>query len=135
MMRKKTASINLRLAGRRVLIAYEGSEDSLAATLRGYGIQVTTSNTLAEAELLWAPGMFDFVFVDARRRSPKALALCRLLSSYGEEQKVYFLVGAPDYITFYWPPIPKNSPAKLLRAIIDPKQSLTEGRSKLLRAS
>ena len=134
-MRKKTSSINLRLPGKRVLIAYEASEDSLAATLRGYGIQVSTSNTLAEAELLWAPGMFDFVFVDARRRSPKALALCRLLSSYGEEHKVYFLVGPPDYITFYWPPTPKNSRTELLRAIIDPRDSLPEGGSKSLRAS
>src|SRR5579884_2871395 len=129
MMRKKRSSINLRLPGKRVLIAYEASEDSLAATLRGYGIQVSTSNTLAEAELLWAPGMFDCVVVDARRRSPKALALCRLLSSYGEEHTVYSLLGPTAYIPFYWPPPPTHSPTELLRPIIDPKQSLTERRS------
>jgi hypothetical protein len=133
-MRNKTSSINLRLPGKRVLIAYEGCEDSLAATLRGYGIQVTTSNTLAQAEMLWAPGMFDFVFVDARRRSPKALAFCRLLQAQGEEQKVYFLVGPPDYLTFYWPPAPKNSPTELLRAIVDPVTGPAGRRRKSFRA-
>lgn len=134
-MGKQSSSVNLRLPGKRVLIAYESSEDSLATTLRGYGVHVTTSNTLAEAELLWAPGTFDFVFVDARRRSPQALAFSRLLTAQGEEQKVYFLVGPPAYITFYWPPAPKNSPTELLRAIVDPAAGSNTRRSKSLRAS
>lgn len=134
-MRSQTSSVNLRLAKKRVLIAYDGSDDSLAASLRNYGVQVTTSNTLAEAELLWTPGMFDFVFIDARRRFPKALALCRLLRAQGEEQKIYYLVGPPDYITFYWPPAPKNSPTELLRAIVDPAIRSDTRRNKLLRAS
>ena len=134
-MGKQSSSVNFRLPGKRVLIAYEGAQDSLAATLRGYGIQVTTSNTLAEAELLWAPGMFDFVFVDARRRSPHALAFCRMLRAQDEEQKVYFLVGPPAYITFYWPPASKDSPTELLRAIVDPARGFDRRRRKSLRPS
>src|SRR5690348_4347511 len=109
-MGKQPSSGNLRLPGKRVLIAYEGAQDSLAATLRGYGIQATRSNTLADAEFLSAPGMFGFVFVDARRRSPHALAFCRMLRAQDEEQKVYFLVAPPAYITFSWPPASKDSP-------------------------
>jgi len=134
-MGKHSATVNVRLPGKRVLIAYEGSEDSLAATLRGYGIQVTTSTTLAQAELMWEPGLFDFVFVDARRRSPQALAFFRMLRAQDEEQKAYFLVGPPAYITFYWPPAPKNSPIELLRAIVDPARGPDTRLSKSLRAS
>jgi CheY-like chemotaxis protein len=90
-----------QLSAKNVLIVGGNGilQDLRARLLRDQGIQVHAVNGVEEAELAWVPSFFDLVLLDVRRRSKEALTFYSRLRRRHPNQRIFFLVGPPQYIS------------------------------------
>jgi CheY-like chemotaxis protein len=88
--------------GTKNLLIIDGNEamQTLRAhVLRSRGVHVHTAKSVTEAELLWAPDVFDLVLLDVRQRSKEAVQFWRTIRRQHPGQRIRFLVGPPTYLS------------------------------------
>ncbi len=73
---------------------------ALGQDLRWRGIIVHTASSLREARIHLSLGKYDLVLLAARENPEEAIAFRREILRKNPKQRVGFLVGPPQFITF-----------------------------------
>ena len=85
-----------------------------ADVLRSHGVEVHCAKDSVEAALLWVPDFFSLILLDMRQTPKDAMAFWRTIRRQDPKQRIFFLVGPPDYISAACPDevIGDKAPAK-----------------------
>ncbi len=98
------ASMNSRdnALGKRVLVVDDNPKAQKARLLRlaEHGVAVHTVSTVEEARVLFRNDTYDLVLLAARENPEEAIAFRQEIHRHNPKQRVGFLVGPPQFITF-----------------------------------
>jgi DNA-binding NtrC family response regulator len=74
--------------------------EARARRLRTYGILVYTASSIEEARVHFGVNRYHLVLLATRENPEAAIAFRREIRQQDPNQKVAFLVGPPDYLSF-----------------------------------
>jgi CheY-like chemotaxis protein len=103
-----------------LIVAGKGAAQNVRAdVLRSHGVEVHCAKDSVEAALLWVPGFFNLVLLDVRHKPKDAMAFWRTIRRQDPKQRIFFLVGAPLYISATCPDevVGSKAPANKGRAV------------------
>jgi len=87
-----------------LIVAGNGAAQNVRAdVLRSHGVEVHCAKDSVEAALLWVPDFFNLVLLDMRHKPKDALAIWRTIRRQDPKQRIFFLVGPPQYISAAYP--------------------------------
>lgn len=88
--------------GKRVLIVDDNLEMQKRRTLRlgEHGVAVDAVSTIEEARSRLRHDTYDLVLLTARENAEDAIAFRLEIREQNPKQRVAFLVGPPDYVSF-----------------------------------
>lgn len=70
-----------------------------AGLLRSHGVEVHCAKDTTEAALLWVPDFYHLVLLDMRRSPKEAMQFWRTIRREHPKQRIFFLVGPPNYLS------------------------------------
>src|SRR5258706_8517543 len=73
--------------------------DLRARSMKTLGIKVDCAAGLADARLLWQPGLYELVLVDLHNTSSGTQGFCKKVQAANPNQRVLFYVGSPAYLS------------------------------------
>jgi DNA-binding NtrC family response regulator len=82
-----------------IVAGNDAAQNLRANILRSHGVEVHCAKNIAEAALLWLPDFFNLVLLDMRHKPKDAMAFWRKIRRQDPKQRIFFLVGPPDYVS------------------------------------
>jgi len=77
----------------------EAAQNVRAEVLRSHGVEVHCAKDITEAALLWVPAFFNLVLLDVRQKPKETMAFWRTIRREDPKQRIFFLVGPPNYLS------------------------------------
>jgi DNA-binding NtrC family response regulator len=94
------AAIAVSIKGKILLLDSSTTRRDLRArSMKTLGIKVDCAAGLADARLLWQPGVYELVLIDLHNTSSGTQGFCKTVQAASPHQRVLFYVGSPAYLS------------------------------------